>query len=300
MHHSTLSIRLLGKILVSGIFTAFVFLTNIALAKDAYTSFVSSVSGQGRNIVLIPGLMSDGRVWDKTAVALSVKNRVHIINIAGFGRTSTRKSNSIKAVKAELIDYISKLENPVVIGHSLGGFLGLSMAIDKPDAIAGVISVDGLPFIGPVFSRDQNTQVSDISSQAIYIKGHFSKLSSKQIRDEVSRGIYIQARSEKSKSVVLDMSSLSDGNTVGEMMYELMTTDLRASMHKIKADVLLLGASGAMPNELSKDQAENLYSQQFESLPSATVIMNRKAHHFIMLDELNWFLGQVNNFLGES
>jgi hypothetical protein len=71
-------------------------------------------------------------------------------------------------------------------------------------------------------------------------------------------------------------------------------------MHKIKADVMLLGASGAMPNDAGKDQAENIYAQQFKSLPSAKVVMNRKAHHFIMLDELDWLLDQINNFLGEN
>lgn len=299
MHHSNLSIRSLCKTLVSVIFTALFLFAHIAFAEDSYSSFTHSVSGHGQDIILVPGLMSDGRVWEKTAEVLSAKKRVHIINIAGFGRTPTKKSNSIKAVKTELLDYISKLENPIIIGHSLGGFLGLSMAIDKPDAVAGVISVDGLPFIGPIFTRNANTKVSDVSRQATYIKRHYAKLSSKQIRDEVSRGIYIQARSEEAKSVVLDMSSLSDGNTVGEIMYELMTTDLRPSMHKIKGNVMLLGASGAMPNAAGKDQVASLYAQQFESLPSAKVIMNKESHHFIMLDELDWLLDQVNEFLGE-
>lgn len=299
MRHSSLSVYSLYRKLISGILVTLLF-TQLAYAENSYSSFTHSASGQGQDVILIPGLMSDGRVWEKTAEALSVKNRVHIISIAGFGRTPTKQSNSIKAVKIELLDYISKLDKPVVIGHSLGGFLALSLAIDKPDTIGGVISVDGLPFIGPIFTRNPNTQVSDVSGQANYIKGHYAKLSSKQLRDEVSRGIYIQARSEEAQSVVLDMSSLSDGSTVGEVMYELMTTDLRPTIHNIKADVMLLGASGAMPNDAGKDQAENLYAQQFESLPSATVVMNRKAHHFIMLDELDWLLDQINNFLGEN
>lgn len=270
-----------------------------AHAGESYSSFNVSVQGEGHDIVLIPGLMSDGRVWEATSKVLSEQNRVHIISISGFGRTPTKGSNSIKGVEKELTQYIATLDKPTVVGHSIGGFLAMSIAINAPDSLSGVVSVDGLPFIGPIFTRNPNTKVSDISAQAKYIKGHYAKLSKKQLASEVARGIYIQATSPSNQNLVIEMSSLSHAKTVGKMMHGVMTTDLRPQLSKVKAKVLMLGASGAMPNELGKDQVESLYKQQFESLPSAQVKMNRNARHFIMLDDLDWLLQNITDLAGD-
>ncbi len=270
-----------------------------AHAGESYSSFNVSVEGEGHDIVLIPGLMSDGRVWEETSKALSSKNRVHTVNISGFGRTPAKGGNSLRSVEKQLTQYIATLDRPTVVGHSIGGFLAMSIAINAPDSLSGVVSVDGLPFIGPIFTRNPNTKVSDISAQAKYIKGHYAKLSKKQLASEVARGIYIQATSPSDQNLVIEMSSLSHGKTVGKMMHAVMTTDLRPQLSSIKAKMLMLGASGAMPNEVGKDQVESLYSQQFETLPSAQVKMNRDARHFIMLDDLDWLLQNITNVVGE-
>lgn len=288
----------LFKLFTLGVLVA-LFISTYAHAEDPYSSFKVSVQGEGRDIVLIPGLMSDGRVWDATSKALSEQNRVHTISIAGFGSTPTERSNSVKNVEKELTQYIASLDKPTVVGHSIGGFLAMSIAIKAPDSLSGVVSVDGLPFIGPIFTRNPNTKVSDITAQANYIKGHYAKLSKKQLASEVARGIYIQATSPSNQNLVIEMSSLSHAKTVGRMMHGVMTTDLRPKLSNIKAKVLMLGASGAMPNEIGKDQVESLYKQQFESLPSAQLKMNRNARHFIMLDDLDWLLQNITNLVGE-
>jgi len=279
---------------------AVLFISVCAHAGESYSSFNVSVEGEGHDILLIPGLMSDGRVWNATSKVLSAQNRVHTISIAGFGQTPIKGSNSIKSVERELTQYIATLDKPTVVGHSIGGFLAMSIAINAPESLRSVVSVDGLPFIGPIFTRNPNTQVSDISAQANYIKGHYAKLSKKQLASEVARGIYIQATSPNDQKLVIDMSSLSHSKTVGKMMHGVMTTDLRPQLSKIKASMLVLGASGAMPNELGKDQVEDLYRQQFESLPFAQIKMNRNARHFIMLDDIDWLLQNITSVVGEQ
>jgi len=298
MFNLILSIRSLLHKTISGLIVALFFNSTALAGGVTYSSFIHSSEGQGQDIVLVPGLMSDGRIWLKTAEALAKNSRIHIINISGFGRTPSAETNTINKLQMELGDYISKLDKPILIGHSLGGFLALSLAIENSDDIESVISVDGLPFIGPVFTHDPNTKVSDISYQANYIKNSYAKFSKEQLSAEVSRGIGIQATTEGSKKLILEMASLSDAGTVGSMMYSMMTTDLRPSLYEIKTKVMLLGASGAMPNGVAKDKLESLYKDQFKSLPSARVRVNRNARHFIMLDDLDWLLEQINDFMG--
>lgn len=108
---------------------------------------------------------------------------------------------------------------------------------------------------------------------------------------------FIHSVKGQGRDVILIHDLMSDVKTVTEILYSLMTTDLRPSMHKLKTRVLLLGASGTMPSEVNKDQLESIYTHQFRSLPSAKVNFNGSTRHFLMLDDLSWLLKQANDFM---
>lgn len=49
-----------------------------------------------------------------------------------------------------MISYIraNKLQKPIIMGHSLGGFMALWIASAEPDLVGDIIAVDSLPFLG--------------------------------------------------------------------------------------------------------------------------------------------------------
>jgi len=53
-------------------------------------------------------------------------------------------------VRDGLADYIrkNKLEKPVIVGHSLGGFLALALAAKYPNLPGKLVIVDAYPFFG--------------------------------------------------------------------------------------------------------------------------------------------------------
>jgi len=270
-----------------------------ANATTNHASFQVNVSGQGKNIILIPGLMSNGEVWADMAKYLSKNYRVHVINIAGFAGTPKIKNQSMLRVKRELFTYIQQhnLIKPMIIGHSLGGFMAFWMASSSPDKIGAIISVDGLPFIGPIFTRTNDTTVETLAAQAKQVKQYYAKMTTQQLVAQTKSGIGIQATSDESKKRVLDMASKSDPKTVGNAIYTLMTTDLRHSISKIKQPVLLIGATGAFTNEGDKVKAKSLYQQQLTLLNSAKLVMNNHSRHFIMFDQPQWLSDQITQFL---
>jgi pimeloyl-ACP methyl ester carboxylesterase len=50
-------------------------------------------------------------------------------------------------VRAGIVDYVRdrKLEKPVVVGHSLGGFMVYLLGSSEPDLVGPLIAADGLP-----------------------------------------------------------------------------------------------------------------------------------------------------------
>jgi pimeloyl-ACP methyl ester carboxylesterase len=263
--------------------------------------FVSQVSGSGKPVILIPGLMSDGRVWDELVSSLATTYQVHTINIAGFARTAAIDNPSLSELKQQLLTYIAKynLHKPAMIGHSLGGFMSFWLASNAPTEIGPIISVDGLPFVGPVFTGTNSTTVDNLAEQAQQIKNRYSNMSQQQLIEQSRYGLSIQASSDEAKTIVMSMVQTSDTKTVGKAIYTLMKHDLRQDIANITSPVLLLGASGGFSTDEQKNAMQILYKQQLQALPGANLKMNTHVRHFIMLDDPKWLEDQVLTFLGK-
>ena len=271
-------------------------------ASKTQDSFEVEVLGEGRNIILIPGLMSDGRVWDALAKELSKKYRIHIISIAGFAATPKIENQSLDKVKQQLLAYMvqKKMDKPVIIGHSLGGFMAFWMASSAPERIGKIISVDGLPFIGPIFTGSNDSTVKSLSLQAKQLHLGYAGMSSEQLTMQTKFGINRQTTSKINQQKVIDMASQSHPETVGEMVFKLMSIDLRSEISKIIQPVLLLGAAGAFNHEAGKERARILYKEQLSANSGARLVMNNQSRHFIMFDQPEWLLSQIQLFLNTS
>jgi pimeloyl-ACP methyl ester carboxylesterase len=246
--------------------------------------------------------MSDGRVWDELVSSLATTYQVHTINIAGFARTAAIDNPSLSELKQQLLTYIAKynLHKPAMIGHSLGGFMSFWLASNAPTEIGPIISVDGLPFVGPVFTGTNSTTVESLAAQAQQIKNMNSTMSQQQLIEQARYGLSIQASSDEAKAKVMNMVQTSDPKTVGQAIYSLMSHDLRQDIAKVTSAVLLLGASGGFDTNEQKDAMQRLYAQQLQALPKAQLLMNTHSRHFIMYDDPKWLEDQVKTFLGAN
>ena len=264
-------------------------------SSKAAESFSVEVIGTGKPVLMIPGLMSDGRVWRPTADALANEYQLHLISIAGFAGKPAIEGDLLPTVKQQLLQYIAeqKLQQPAVVGHSLGAFMAFSLASSAPDSIGTVIAVDGLPYLAPVFSRTNDTTVAMMQSQAAYLRQQYQQMSREQLTAMTAQGLFVQATSAAHQQQVLDMATSSDARAAGQAVYELLTTDLRPQVHNIKSKVLLIGASGAMANDTDRAAAVTLYQQQIATIANATLEFNHQARHFIMLDQPDWLAARI-------
>lgn len=279
-----------------------VFADELPNNNKAENQFTVKVLGQGKPVILIPGLMSDARVWQSLSMALSTHYQLHLVSIAGFADTPAVSSPSFNEVKTQLLAYIekNKLQHPAVIGHSLGGFMALWLASSAPDKIAAVISVDGLPFIGPIFTYSNTSTVASLATQATQMRDLYKSMSQRQLSAQSRYGLALQAGSEEAQAKVMAMIESSDPATVAEAIYTLLSTDLRPDIARITAPTLLLGASGGFSETAQQTLVEQLYQQQLAALPSAKLKMNTQSRHFIMFDEPQWLNAQILEFLGTS
>ena len=104
------------------------------------------VAGTGPPLVLLHGLGGSAANWIEVAPALAARRRVIVPELPGHGSSSplrTRSSPSLSpfadAVGA-VLDREAVGSTPVV-GHSLGGLVGLRLALRRPESVSGLVLV---------------------------------------------------------------------------------------------------------------------------------------------------------------
>lgn len=284
-------------------YTAFMLLSQ-SLKADTPSApgFQVQVEGKGKAIILIPGLMSDQRVWQELATALKPNYQLHLVSLAGFAGTPALATPlKLTQVTSELAAYIQhqQLKQPIVIGHSMGAFLAFQLASSYPKLTGKVIAVDGLPYLAPVFSRDSSTTTAQMAPQARMMQQYYQQMTSVQLAESAKQGMDIQVSQPQHAAIITQMAAASDPATVGAVIAELLTTDLRSEVHKIQQPVLLLGAGGALPSAAMRPAVQALYQQQINTIPQAKLDFNWQARHFIMWDQPDWLLTQITDFIKE-
>lgn len=260
--------------------------------------FRVTVRGQGRPLLLVPGLMSGGDVWDGTVAHLETRYRLHVVTLAGFaGVPAVPRANFLDATRDALLAYLRRegLDRPVVIGHSLGGVIAYAMASAAPDQIGGVVAVDGVPFYPALF--DTAATVESMRPQANAMRAAMATSTPAQFLAQVRMGLPLQMRDTANFARAIRWAEASDRATIGQAMAELYTTDFRPRLSTIRAPVLQIGAVGAMPPSPMRAAAPALYAAQLSGIPHAELAIAERAHHFVMLDDPNFFLTTLDRFL---
>ena len=115
----------------------------VELAADAWTPAVPGAPP----FVLVHGLASNARLWDGVAVGLvAAGHSVVTLDLRGHGRSSKPDGPydvpTVADDVAALIDRLG-IDRPVVAGQSWGGNVVLELAARHPEAIRGIVCVDG-------------------------------------------------------------------------------------------------------------------------------------------------------------
>jgi pimeloyl-ACP methyl ester carboxylesterase len=286
--------------------STFIALLTVALTWQIFTAAAESFSdritvtvrGHGPDVLLIPGLASSGAVWDATASHLENHFRLHIIQVAGFAG-SPPQANAQGPVIQPTVDAIdayiktNKLQAPKVIGHSLGGLMGMMLAIQHPEDVDRLMIVDSLPFFSVLFGAKD-------SAAAIPQAAAMRDFTLAQSQDDYAKAekqfLPKLVKSSEGRKFAIEWAVASDKSVVVRAMYEDMTTDLRPQLKKIKAPVTMLypwDAQSGFPREAT----DKLYRENFAALPDAKLLCIEDSFHFIMLDQPDKFAAQVDIFL---
>ena len=258
------------------------------------TSFTVEVTGTGRPVIFIPGLTCDGHIWDATVAHLGGKVQAHVISLRGFAGNPPIDQALLPTVRDELIAYIREnhLEKPILVGHSLGGFMTYWVAETAPDAIAGGVAVDGAPFFSALMDPKATVESSHAGAEAMRKQMGGSP---DQFRAGVQAFMSAMMREPAKHQDLIDASAKSDPKTSAEAMYFLMQTDLRPDLGKIKAPILTIAADA--DGQVPRVAIEATWNAQLASIPSHELLVMEHSKHFVMQDQPEAFYAALDAYL---
>ena len=98
-------------------------------------------------VLMLHGMMGHAREWDTLATALADRFRVIALDQRGHGESDHAHDYGVDVMVADTLAVITRLGlvRPHLIGHSMGGMIGMVLAAEHPDAVDRLIVIDIAP-----------------------------------------------------------------------------------------------------------------------------------------------------------
>lgn len=286
---------------MAALLALFLMATHPAAAQSFTSDRITVVAeGEGRDVILIPGMTSSPSAWRGTTAALP-GYRYHYVQVKGFAGTPSEGNTEgpVSApVAAEIARYIEEenLERPALVGHSMGGSIALMIAARRLELVSKVMVVDQLPYMGVVFGPPGATP-EDIRALADVIRDQWIAAGTAGFEERVTTMAAAMVRNEAQRALVVADARASDNETVANSFHELIVTDLRPELSAIRAPVTVLYVTPAAA-PVTDEQVDALYQASYAPLAGVNLVRVPESAHFIMSDNPGRFQAELRAFLG--
>lgn len=243
--------------------------------------------GRGRPVILLHGWLESWVPWMGTMEALGHSYRSYALDFWGFGESGKHGGTFTIRDYVEMVHQFMErlgIEQSPIIGHSMGGTVSLSVALEYPARVQQVVVV-GSPIVGDGLALILRLAAQrSLASLAYKVPG------------AIPLGVRLfspfLARDWKTwyKMFEKDLSR----TTLESFHYSIASlrhTDLRPSLQEVRVPVL--GVYGRIDRIVSPKQREVLA----RSTSLAEISYFERSGHFPMLDESERFYRVLGEFL---
>jgi pimeloyl-ACP methyl ester carboxylesterase len=258
-------------------------------------AFLNRTGSGPRAVIFIPAIASGAYVWDAVAPEVAQRYTVYTVTFAGFDGAPPTDPPYLDAFTHSIEELIAieKLDKPILVGHSLGGFLALRVAEEIPANIGGVMVLDMIPRYPPsppgedpaVRERDAATLRNEVLAAT---------------PDQFEAGVHAYVAglvtNPETAEMIEQLSLKSDRATFAGANYEITMADLRPNLGKITAPVEVVAPikqGASLPTLVA------FYMTSFKGVANLDVEPIGPSLHFLMYDQPAKFQVLLDAFLAK-
>lgn len=254
---------------------------------------------RGTPLILVPGLVSGAWAWQDTVRQFSGEHVVYVVTLAGFDGRPPAAGKMLDGAQQSLRQLIAsrKLDRPVLVGHSLGAVVSLSLAAQDSSLMRGVVAIDGLP----VFPGTEHAPADQRPAMAAGFKARMpvsdqQAFALQQQQYMRGAGVTDMARADE----LAKLSARSDPGAMLAAMGEVLEADLRPSLPGIKVPVLLVAPyfePDSSQMGMTREAKTAYYTSLMAGTPKLQVVSIAPARHFVMFDQPQMLADALRAFL---
>lgn len=248
---------------------------------------VLDYGGDGRPVLVLPGITSPAITWDFIVRRLPKGLRYLVLDVRGRGLSDAAPDGSYAmtdyaADTAAVVRELG-LERPVLLGHSMGARIAAACATARPDAVGELVLVDP-PVSGP--RRGEYPTTLDAFSAQLH------EAQRGTTADEVRR--FYPRWPEAELALRARWLRTCDEHAMAETHRGFHTEDFFDYWPRLAGSPLLVrgGDSPVVTDEAADELAR--------ALPAATVVTVPGAGHMVPWDALDAFVAVVAPFLTDA
>lgn len=246
--------------------------------------------GDGKPLIILHGLFGMADNWAPIARRLAASYRVIVPDLRNHGRSIHTTEHSYDSMASDIVGlcHSLKITRTIVLGHSMGGKVAMTLAHQHPSLVERLIVAD----IGPGAYPNHTHHLQLIEAM---MDAHPETASN---RSEIDSRLAQQIHDERIRLFLLKNITR---NQSGRFAWKTNLPVLLQSMNEIVSEVASKGVFTAktlfIKGELSDYITDNQCQLIFERFPTATVTTLEKAGHWLHADAAEEFYSTVKNFL---
>jgi pimeloyl-ACP methyl ester carboxylesterase len=260
-------------------------------------------SSEGTALLLLHGFGNDSHVWDDFAPVVAPHYRTFALDLRGHGASDRdpeqRYDHESMARDVEAVLEALGIERVVLVGHSMGGRVGMRFAARNPEKMAGFVIVDSGPDL-------DMRGVSRIRQEAETAPASFASVREFEELLSVNYPVtppatlarlarhWLRERPDGRFEPTLDpgFRQRPPGNVDAAEWMRREAQALWEALEKLACPALVV--RGAASDVLSPETADRMVD---EAIPNATLAVVPRASHSVMLDNAAGFEAAVSPFV---
>jgi esterase len=143
--------------------------------------------GEGQPVIILHGLFGQSDNWVTVGRRIADQFHVYIPDQRNHGQSPHTSIHSFPAMTDDLAEFIEELhiENPVLIGHSMGGKVAMTYALENPGKVKKLVVIDISPRRYPerITHTQVITQMMSIDLETLTTRGEVEKILNSNIAD---------------------------------------------------------------------------------------------------------------------
>ncbi|HCQ28894.1 MAG TPA: alpha/beta hydrolase [Flavobacteriales bacterium] len=239
-------------------------------------------------LIILHGLFGMLDNWMSLAKRFSEYFTVYLVDARNHGQSPWSDEFNYKVMAEDLREFIEQhqIENPVVLGHSMGGKTAMQFAMDYPDRLQKLIVVDIAPKSYPVHHKQILDALLELNKTEITSRRQADELLSKYIENFAIRQFLLKNLYWKDKNRLALRFNLEVINRNIEIIGQ--------GLENIRPfDKPTLFIRGKLSNYITEED----YPMIKNIFPKAEIITFEKAGHWVHAEAPQQFFETVKDFV---